>query len=76
MIRLALRYILPLVVGGVMVAGVVNYLVGVTRAKSELNAAERRIENIQTSQEIEDAVENLDPDAHWLELCERLSACH
>ena len=75
MIRLALKYILPLAFGGVMVAGVVNYLVHVTRAKSELKAAERRIENIQTSQEIEDAVESLDPDAHWLELCERLSAC-
>jgi flagellar basal body-associated protein FliL len=70
-----LKLILPAVVGAAALAGVVAYITSAERAKGQRDAAERRIENIQTSQEIEDAVQSLDPDAHWLELCERLSAC-
>jgi hypothetical protein len=70
-----LKLILPAVVGVAALAGVVAYITSAERAKRDLDAAERRIENIKTTREIEDAVENLDPDAHWLELCERLSAC-
>lgn len=70
-----LKLILPAVIGTVMLGGVVTYVTSAERAKLERDSAEQRIENIKTSQEIEDAVENLDPDAHWLELCERLSAC-
>jgi SpoU rRNA methylase family enzyme len=71
-----LRLILPAVFGVAALAGVAAYITSAERAKSERDSAERRIENIKTSQEIKDAVESLDPDAHWLELCERLSACH
>jgi len=71
-----LKLILPAVVGVTLLAAVVAYVTSAERAKAERDSAERRIENIKTSQEIEDAVESLDPDARWLELCERLSACH
>jgi hypothetical protein len=70
-----LKLILPAVIGATMLTAVVAYVTSAERAKVERDSAERRIENIKTSQEIEDAVESLDPDAHWLELCERLSAC-
>ena len=70
-----LKLILPAVFGVAALAGVVAYTTSAERAKGQRDAAERRIENIKTTQEIEDAVESLDPDAHWLELCERLSAC-
>jgi hypothetical protein len=70
-----LKLILPAAIGVVALAGVVAYITSAERAKVERDSAERRIENIKTSQEIKDAVESLDPDAHWLELCERLSAC-
>jgi len=75
-----LRLILPAVIGVTMsvavVAAVVAYVTSAERAKVERDTLERRLGHVETSREIENAVQNLDPDAHWLELCERLSACH
>lgn len=64
------------VIGVTMLAAVVAYVTSAERAKVERDTLERRLGHLETSREIENAVQNLDPDAHWLELCERLSACH
>lgn len=70
-----LRLILPAVIGVTMLAAVVTYVTSAERAKVERDTFERRLGHVETSREIEDAVEKLAPDAHWHELCERLSAC-
>ena len=62
-------------IGITMILATVTYVKEAEQAKTERDAMELRLRHIETTRSLEDEIRNLDPDAHWLELCERLSAC-
>lgn len=61
-----------LVIGAVMIFAVA---VQITESRIERDALEGRIDNINTSREIDNEVDQLTPADRLRELCQRLSAC-
>lgn len=61
-----------LVIGAVMIWAVA---VQITESRIERDALEDRIDNINTSREIDNEVDQLTPADRLRELCQRLSAC-
>lgn len=61
-----------LVIGAVMIFAVAVYW---TETRIERDALEDRIDNINTSREIDNEVDQLTPADRLRELCHRLSAC-
>lgn len=75
MTGIILRIVLPSVIVGTMILAVVIYISDAERAKNERDALDGRIDNINTSREIDNEVDQLTPADRLRELCQRLSAC-